>query len=350
MKKTTKTSIFRFAYIGVTVLVIILIGIFNSNFEDLGSAIRNINLFWLLLAFASMVAYWLTDAWLLQYITDAISADQNRLSFKSSLKIGIIGLYYSALTPTSVGGQPMQVMYMSREKIPVGRSSCIVVIKFLAYSLTVITYYFLAHALLGADYLKNSPAIYWLSIVGVFLNAIALALFVLSILKEKLILAMGHGLIGFLHKIKILKDPEKPTENFNKTIAEYTGTAKYLQGRMHKMAVAYVISFLNIGFMFMITYFVYRAFGLADYSYVSIMAVQALLYVAVSYFPLPGAAGASEGGFFAIFSAFFPQNILFMAMLMWRIMTYYIILAVGSLVVVFDEFFAIRRNRRKEIT
>lgn len=345
MKKTTKTSIFRFAYIGVTVLVIILIGMFNSNFNDLSAAITRINVGWLMVAIGCMVAYWLTDAWLLQFITGAMN--ENRLNFWNSLKIGLIGLYYAALTPSSVGAQPMQIVYMSREKIPVGKSTCIVVIKFIAYSLTVIAYYFISHALVGEDYLQNSPAIYWLSIVGLFLNIFAVSFFTLSILKEKMVLSIGHGIIAFLHKIKLMKNPEKPTQEFDKTIAEYTGTTKYIQEHKLRMVGAFFISFINIGFMFMITYFIYRAFDLNDYSYIGVMSVQALLYVAIHYFPLPGGAGASEGGFFAIFSAFFPQNLLFMAMLIWRIMTYYILLAVGSLIVVFDEFIAMKRQREQ---
>ena len=76
------------------------------------------------------------------------------------------------------------------------------------------------------------------------------------------------------------------------------------------------------------------------------MSVQALLYVAIHYFPTPGGAGAAEGSFFAIFSVFFPQNLMFMAMLIWRIMTYYILLAVGSLIVVFDEFINLRKQNK----
>jgi uncharacterized membrane protein YbhN (UPF0104 family) len=77
------------------------------------------------------------------------------------------------------------------------------------------------------------------------------------------------------------------------------------------------------------------------------MALQAFLYTAISYFPLPGAAGASEGGFYTIFSAIFAKDLVFMALLIWRIMTYYIMLALGSLVVVLDEFFTMRRNKNK---
>ena len=190
MKKTTKTSIFRFAYIGVTVLVIILIGVFNSDFNNLGQAIQSINVYWILGAIACMVIYWMTDAWLLKYLTN-IMGEEKRLPYLSALKIGIIGLYYGALTPSSLGTQPIQVIYMNRQQISVGRSTCIVVTKFIAYSLTVIAYYFISHAMVGSDYLKNSPAIYWLSIFGLVLNIFAVSFFALSIAKESIVLSMG---------------------------------------------------------------------------------------------------------------------------------------------------------------
>ncbi len=342
MKKTTKTNILRFAYIGVTVLVIVLIGAFNTNFSELGNAIQRINLLWLSGAIVCMVLYWLTDAWLLKHITDYMC--DVRINFGKSLKIGLLGLYYAALTPSSVGAQPMQIVYMNREKISVGRSTCIVVIKFIAYSLTVITFYVLSHWFIGDEYLKSTPAIYWLCILGLLLNIFAVSFFALTIINKTLVLKIGHGIIGFLHKIKLMKHPEKPLQEFDKTIEDYTGTSQYIKNHKLRTIGTFLISFLNIGLMFAITYFIYRAFGLSEYSFISVIALQALLYVAIHYFPLPGGAGASEGGFFAIFSAFFTKDILFMAMLIWRILTYYIILAVGSLIVVFDEI----RNMRKK--
>lgn len=343
MKKTTKTSIFRFAYIGVTVLVIVLIGAFNTNFSELSNAIQRIHPLWLSGAIICMVAYWLTDAWLLKHITDYMS--DVKLNFGKSLKIGLIGLYYAALTPSSVGAQPMQIVYMNREKISVGRSTCIVVIKFIAYSLTVIAFYIVSHAIVGNDYLKSSPAIYWLSVLGLVLNIFAVSFFALTIINETLVLKIGHGIIGFLHKIKLMKNTEKTTQNFDKTIEEYTGTSQYIKENKLRTVAAFFISFINIGFMFAITYFIYRAFGLSEFSFIGVMSLQALLYVAIHYFPMPGGAGASEGGFYAIFSAFFTKDILFMAMLIWRILTYYSVLAIGSLIVVFDEFYNLKKQK-----
>jgi hypothetical protein len=351
MKKAAKTSVFRFAYIGITVLVIVLIGIFDSNFQDMGKALRQINLAWILGGVVCMVAYLLTDGWLLQYITNNMTDD--RLSFPKSLKIGIVGLYYSALTPSSSGGQPFQILYMKREKISVGAATCVVLIKFVTFASTVLIFFALSWLVLGSSYIHSNTAVYWLAVTGCVLYVVALTLFILTVVNETWVLRAGSSIINFLHRAKIIKTVEKlekAKNAFTKIIEDYNGTAKYLKNNIGKMVIAVFISLVNIGFLFAVTFFIYRAFGLQQYTFIFIMALQAFLYTAVSYFPLPGAAGASEGGFYAIFSAFFPKDLVFMALLIWRIMTYYIMLALGSLVVVLDEFFSLRKNKNNPDT
>ncbi len=349
MKKETKTSIIRFTYIGITVLVIVLIGLFDSNFKDIGKAIRNIHPAWLLGAIVCMVLYWLTDGWLLQFITNNNS--ENKLSYGKSLKIGLIGLYYSALTPSSSGGQPFQILYMKREKIQVGTSTCVLVLKFIAFAITVVIYFLLSLFMLGGPYLKTYPSVYLLSFLGFVLYSLAITLIILTIVNETWVLRAGNSIISFLHRIRLIKKAEtaeKAKNTFEKTIEDYNSTTKYLKKNKKQMIGSVLISLLNIGFLFAITYFIYRAFGLSEYDFFYIMALQAFLYTAISYFPLPGAAGASEGGFYAIFTAFFAKNLVFMAMLIWRILTYYIILAVGSLIVVFDELHNMKKQKEEE--
>jgi uncharacterized membrane protein YbhN (UPF0104 family) len=77
--------------------------------------------------------------------------------------------------------------------------------------------------------------------------------------------------------------------------------------------------------------------------------MESFLFLAVSFFPLPGAAGASEGGFLLFFGQFFMAATA-VAMLIWRFLTYYMILIVGSLIVLFGEVWAMRRSKRKAQT
>jgi len=88
------------------------------------------------------------------------------------------------------------------------------------------------------------------------------------------------------------------------------------------------------------------AFGHSEKTIIDLITMQSFLYLAVSFFPLPGAAGASEGGFYLFFSSFFTNAPVFIAMLIWRFVSYYCILIVGSLVVVGDEILRLKLKRK----
>ena len=47
--------------------------------------------------------------------------------------------------------------------------------------------------------------------------------------------------------------------------------------------------------------------------------------------PLPGAEGGAEGGFYLIYSLFFKSDTIITAIFIWRILTYYSSIAIGSI-------------------
>jgi hypothetical protein len=71
---------------------------------------------------------------------------------------------------------------------------------------------------------------------------------------------------------------------------------------------------------------------------VRIIALQSLLYMAVSIIPTPGNAGASEGGFMMIFHVLYTGATLMPAMLVWRLITYYANLLVGGAITLYDHW------------
>jgi uncharacterized membrane protein YbhN (UPF0104 family) len=77
--------------------------------------------------------------------------------------------------------------------------------------------------------------------------------------------------------------------------------------------------------------------------------MQSFLSLAVSFFPLPGASGASEGGFYLFFSAYFTKVPVFIPMLIWRFISYYSILIVGALQVVVEEMLKMRRTKKSNM-
>lgn len=342
-KKKKRQNILRFLYIGATIVAILLIGLLNHDIDTLKEIIPKINKNWIGIAVLAIVFFWLSDALLLKQVTSYIFEKQK---FRKSLKIGIMGLYYGALTPFSSGGQPMQVVYMRREGIPVGTSTSIVTVKFIVYELSLCLLYIIAMIVKGSFFYENYHHIFWLTTAGFILNLLAVAFISMVMLNRSFTEKFVHGFIHFLSKIKIIRKEEKRTSKIDTLIDDFFISSTYIKNDIKHFFISIIISVINLAFLFAIPYFIYRAFGLTNESFILIFTLQAFLFLAVSFVPLPGAAGASEGGFYIFFSKFFGSIPIFMPMIIWRFLTYYLILVVGSIFVVTAELRHIHRSKR----
>jgi uncharacterized protein (TIRG00374 family) len=327
---------------GVTIVAIIVILLFAADLDEIGQALKNFNIWWLFACIAALLLYWLSDALLLHDITKYM---YRRVSLAQSIKVGLIGLYYCALTPSSTGGQPMQVVYMRRKNIPVGTATCIVSIKFVIYELSLCSLYITGMCLRGAYYYSHHNEAFWLAVLGFVINLAAVMFIILTIANKKLVLKIGCGLISLLSKLRIIKKKDLAIEHFEHTIDDYHTAAAYISKHKLRAFVSYIISVLNLSFLFVIPYLIYLSFGYSANGIIDVFTMEAMLFLAVSFFPLPGAAGASEGGFLLFFSPFFGAATA-VAMLIWRFLTYYMMLIVGSLIVVFDEVISLRHAKK----
>jgi glycosyltransferase 2 family protein len=350
-----KKTLFSFIYMGLTFIVIALVLIFGgTNFEDIGNALKNFNIWWMLACIGALLLFWLTDAWLLHDITGYM---YKSVPFLQSLKVGIVGLYYSALTPSSTGGQPMQIMYMKRDKVPVGTSTCIVCIKFVVFELSLCTIFILGMIYMmllpGDSPVKPGNEVLWLAVLGFVINLAAVFFIILSIVNRKLILGIGNWLIRVFSKIKVIKNKEQTLINFKNTIDEYHTAASYISRYKLRAFGSYLISALNLAFLFIIPYLIFLSLSHRNANIIDFFIMESFLNLAVSFFPLPGAAGASEGGFMLFFGLFFKDSggqidvaMLTVAMLIWRFLTYYLMIIVGSIVVVLDQVFSLRKAKK----
>ena len=343
MKKKKRIYRFSIIYIGVTVVVIALIAILNPEVEDIFNAIASFSIWWLVACIGALLVFWLTDGLLLHDITSYM---YKREPFLRSLKVGLIGLYYGALTPFATGGQPMQVVYMRRNNMPVGTATCIVCIKFVIYEMSLCAVYVAAMVLRGNYYYNNFTEVFWLAMIGFAINLVAVFFIILTIINKRLVLNIGAAIIRLFCRFRFGKNVEQSIEHFSKTIDDYHTAASYISRYKLRAIGSFLISVINLFFLFVIPYFIYLAFGHTDYYLIDIFVMQAMVFLAVSFFPTPGSAGAAEGGFLLFFGPIFGRTVP-IAMLIWRFITYYVVLIVGSLLVVFDEVFSLRRRKRE---
>lgn len=181
-----KKKILGLLYIAVTlVLTVCICFITTEDFSSLADVILNINWWWILGALGCMLIYFIFEA-MPQYII--YKNHGYHLPFMQSLKVGIIGLYYSGITPSATGGQPMQVYYMSKLNLPVGFSSFISVLKLIFFQGTMTVFCFTGY-LIKMDYIhENYNTARYFMYLGLALNVLLIVGIMFLLYKPAILL------------------------------------------------------------------------------------------------------------------------------------------------------------------
>ncbi len=182
-------------------------------------------------------------------------------------------------------------------------------------------------------------------IIGFVINLIVLVGIILLFYKPEWVKIIVLYVYKLLYKINIIKDLNKYVERLDKAMDEYLLSIERIKGSRKKSFMLLILSMVQLTFYFSITYFVYLALGLNEATYVDIIAIQSLVYMAASYIPTPGTAGASEGGYYLLFKPLFNKNLIMYALLLWRAISYYFRIIFTGLVTLIDHII-----RKRKIT
>ncbi len=355
MKKNRRKILSACYLVLVFSVTLILAFYFSKESKGLLSILGSLNPYWLAAALGCMVLYLLIESWAVWYITIFM---YKKLSYAYILKLDIIGNYYGALTPAAFGFQPSQIAYMKRDGVPVGISTFIQTIKLMAYEIVIVVLCIVFMAFKGVYFHQNNPEIFWLSVFGACINVFVIIVMILAITRQKGLKRIVLALTRFLARIRIVKNLDKINETVGHTLDDYHESARYLKANKGRTLVACALTLLQWLLFFTIPYCLYNAFGLGMLNgqpgaldtispfdeAATVIAMAAFLFLAVHFMPIPGSSGATEAGFGIFFGSFFFAGSA-AAMLLWRLITYYSVIALGFLVIFLDGFFKKKRGQ-----
>ena len=327
-----KKKVLGLIYIAVTLAITIGICLLTTDdFTPLFEVIQNINWWWMLGALGCMLVYFVFEA-MPQYII--YKNHGYHLPLLQSVKVGVIGLYYSGITPSATGGQPMQVYYLSKLKLPVGVSSFISVLKLIFFQGTM-TAFCMAGYFIKFDYIHEhyQTAVYFMYL-GVAINMVLVAGIIALLIKPAVLIRFVRGLMRFLAKFI----GRKAVKWRRKTLIELAGFYRSYKESKRDFKDTFAVlwcSIIQVVAYLSVSFFIYHAFGLSGENFITLFAIQGLVVCAVSFFPLPGSAGAQELGYGSFFSPIFGEGI-FPAMILWRILSSYLAIISGAVIVTVD--------------
>ena len=254
-----------------------------------------------------------------------------RCSCADGLRCACTGFFFSAVTPSASGGQPMQLYEMHRNGVPLAKGTLALMSELLSFQLV-------STAIAAAGFLYQHAAIaeavgrgWQLLLAGMGLNLAAAAILLLIVLRPE----AAEGLAGLAVRIVSRFSDEKgrQAERFlSAQLADYRSGARIFRRNPPLIGKTLATTLLQLTAVYSVTYFIYRALGLDSAAFFQVTALQAVLSVSVSVLPLPGAVGVSEGGFLLLFGGCFPSESLAGAMVLARTVSFYLPVAATGIV------------------
>ena len=156
------------------------------------------------------------------------------------------------------------------------------------------------------------------------------------------------SVLKLLHKMKIIKDYRKTLRKVLRFVKQYQICIKSFAKNPITVLSMTLVTMASILTNALIAYYIYISF--VDVPIVTgyeIVCKCIICELAASFFPLPGGSGASEISFNALLGTIFPEGTLFWGVLFWRILTYYIYIIHGGIVLIIDFISTRLKNRRK---
>lgn len=336
------SKIISAAVILISLGVVLYIAFSNQELSNAWEVLFTLDPVWLLAALGCYVAHVYSEgAGLFAFLRMA----GYRVKLSSAAHFSFAGMFYANITPSSSGGQPMQIYLMAKRQVPAGLATSALTVRYFFNQLTVVAItviLWLTNREFASAQLGHVAG---LIVLGCAVNFACVPIIVAIMLNRKWVERVALWGIRFLTKRHLCKNPDKWEQKAMESINHFHTSLFDLVKRPVHLLIQLVVSVAEMIFLMLVPLMVYRAFGLSGTPVMHILTVAFMLFVSASYTPLPGASGAQEGGFLVYFRGIFTDSTLPLALLVWRFMTYYVCLLAGCA----DAIYTSLRKKRKPI-
>lgn len=260
-----------------------------------------------------------------------LSAAGGKSGLFTCIGYSFIGFFYSGITPSATGGQPMQLYEMKKDKNSVSKSTVVLMVTAVCYKLALVcigTVLLIFRGKLLQTYLGTYFGLY---LLGLFLNlAVTLVVCGMIVLPQWMLAAAGAAdrLFVRLHFWKASQSAHR-RERVEGFVGEYHRAVVFLKEHPWKLAAAFFLTFLQRGSAFVITWLVYRGMGLFGTDVWTVIFLQAAVTLAVDMLPVPGAQGITELVYRSAFLTVFTGGTLTASMVVSRAASFYLPMVCG---------------------
>lgn len=304
----------------------------DQNLHLIMAELKRMNWGWFLVAVACICLYMGLEG-----VVDKLFLANRYPDFtwRDALRLPPIEQLFNGITPFSTGGQPAQLVALLQSGVEGGMASSVLLMKFVVFQ-AMIVISFLISLLIGFHYIAEKlQALSLLVILGFVVH--------LSVIVALLLVMYWYGFTK--RAANLLIEPaswfmnsvsyQRMRQKLNEKIDTFYRESIKMKSEYGKLTQVSVVTIAQLFFYYAIPYFIMLALGIHGINFMMVMSLHVLIFMIISLFPIPGGTGGAEYSFAVLFSSFMHSSSkLVLAMILWRILTYYFCMFAGMFCVV----------------
>lgn len=311
-------------FLGITALVWFVV-LRQVSPAEIRAAAAGANGGWLAVAVGAMGLYFLCEAWNTRRGLRHLGYQPR---FRHCLQYSATGFFFSSVTPSCTGGQPMQLCAMHRHGVTPAHGGLVLLLELCCWQavgagLGVFGLVYLRHHLSSV-----TPGVKILALIGIALNLFALTIITAAMVRPGWAMALGDR-VG--KKLAHRPKASKVWAAIQHQLEQYARSAPLLRKEPRLVILTFLTTLLQLLSLYSVPYWVFRAMGLSGVALTSAIAAQAAVNFSVGAMPLPGSMGVGEGGFLAMFRLLLPAQLLGGAMVLSRGVSLYLCVIVTGI-------------------
>ena len=332
MKKKHKINknVWNFLFLAILLGLTVWLIFKDQDIGQIFDLVAEISPIFLLICFFLVIFYVCSESVIIKYLLSTVNI---KVPLFNCIRYSFVGFFYSCITPSASGGQPMQIFYMKRQNIDIPTATIILMVVTIEYKFVLVALG-LGLIAFGQGLLStlDGEVIFFLY-VGIALNVFCVAFMSILVFMPG---TAKWGIIkgyNFLKRIHLMKEKNNRAERLEASMEKYKHASKYLKANKLAVFNTTLITFLQRTFLFFITYIVYVAMGNSEMDAISITLLQSVVSISVDMLPLPGGMGISERLYLLIFTPIFGTSTAAVAsMMVSRGFSYYVLVIVSAII------------------
>lgn len=262
------------------------------------------------------------------------SALGHKINLLRTSEIVASGTFVAALTPSSIGGEPLRIHLLRRDKMPLGQATAVVMSERLLD--TVFMLLAVPFSLYLFRGMLSDPRLDIVLLLGVLLTAVSFVLMLGALMRPLRVKLALNNLLKWMTERFDGKKMENKLNSLSKSVDGVIGDFNegvnlfFTDGRAG----------IFYGIIFTILYWIVEFASLPVIlmglnqppSLLACFAAQVLLMIIIIVPLTPGSSGVAELAATSLFSVFMSASVLGIAVLAWRAFTFYVNILVGGFV------------------